>query len=433
MSLVQLKARIQELLFSRTTRLVSGLAGGNFIAMVVSIAGSLVQAQFVSPADLGYFRSFAIATGYLFFLNMGSFNAIHRFYPFYIGKGQKDKALAIVEIGQAWNAAITVLVSLVFLVLALLALLQGDWQATLAWLVQVVTISTVIYGGYLGVTYRTGNDFLLVAKGSVISSVVNLFTLPLFLVWPYLALVLRSSLGSIVNLVYLHLNRTLRPKLRFNWPEWFGMVRQGVPIFTATYGYITFWAVVQSTLVFTYLGTHALGLWSMTVIFLEAMNKIPQALVAVYMPRVTEMYGRTENISECVALMRKPILAGFFGTLIIAIGGAVVMPLVLPLIIPKYIEAIPVMGIMLFALPLMVLELPNALLVAMNKILEFNIAVYVGLGGFVLLSLLAFWLGWGLNGLALASLVGIAIRTALIFWFIYAESVGIRLWKKAGV
>ena len=110
-----------QLRSSGTVKVISGLAGGNLMATAVAFIGSLVQARYVSPDDLGYLRGFSIVTGYVLFLNLGLFESLHRLYPYYIGKGHKERALAHAEIGQAWNVAVSAVVSAVFIVLAIVS------------------------------------------------------------------------------------------------------------------------------------------------------------------------------------------------------------------------------------------------------------------------------------------------------------------------
>lgn len=415
-----MKSSIRALLASPTLQTISGLAGSNLFAAILGIVGSLVQARFVTPEDLGYFRQFSIATGYAFFLHLGLFGALQRFYPYYIGKGQQDKAIAVAEICQAWNVAVSAFVSGAFVVLALASLTTGNWRAMLGWLVQAVAMTGFIYGGYLGATYRSGHDFATVAKGSIISSVVSTLTLPLFVIAPYVALVVRSSVGSLTNLVYLHLHRPLRLRWRFEWREWRDLLKEGLPMFVAGYGGSTGWSVVETSLILSFLGTVPLGLWSISFMLLEFANKVPQAITAVYIPRLTETFGRTESVVESMRVCRKPMLWGTPAMLVLAGGICLMLPLVVPVLMPHYIAAIPTMALMMLTLPILVLELPYALLVAMGKLVQQNIATYVGLGVFALLALLTIKLGWGLNGVVGASLLGRIVRLGFTYWFVYA-------------
>jgi O-antigen/teichoic acid export membrane protein len=416
-----MKQQTRRAVASPTLRTITGLAGSNSLALAVGVVGSLVQARFVTPEDLGYFRSFAIVTGYVFFLQLGLFGVLARFYPYYIGKGQPERGVAIAEICQAWILTITLLVGGVFLFLTLQALAVGNWRACLGWLVQVFAVTGIFYGGYLGATFRSGHDFKSVARGSLISSAVSLLALPLFVITPYFALAVRSSAGSITNLIFLHLKRPLRLGWRFRWREWLDLIKISLPMFVADYGNTVGWMVVESTLILRFLGTQALGLWSMSFTLVVVANSIPQAITAVYNPRVIEAFGRTEDLRHSLNLCRKPLVLATPIMLVVSIMGALLLPIVVPILMPNYIEAIPVMTLMLLTLPLVVLELPHALLIAMGKTVQQNAATYMGMGSFILLALIALRLGAGLNAIVAASLVGRVVRLAFIYTFVGAS------------
>lgn len=417
-----IKKVIKNIITSPTVRVISGLAGGNLFAMGIGLIGSLIQARFVSPEDLGFFRQFSVASGYIFFLNLGIFESVQRLFPFYIGKNQKSRAIAVAEIGQSWNILVSILVSLVLILLAILSAISGDWRSTLGWLVQIVTIFTIIYGGYLRATYRSGHDFSTIAKSSVLSSLLNLVLLPLVVIQPYIGLVLRGSLGSLASLLYLNFHRPLHLNWRFNWTEWFGLIRQGFPTFIAGYISATGWSVTESAIILSYLGTKSLGLWTMTAMIVEMANKIPQAIVAVFVPRIMELYGKTESVASCMKLCRKPVVLGVLGTIVFAATGSSIIYFAVPVFIPKYVDAIPVISIALFIMPLMVLELPNSILIVQGMVVQQNMASILGLVCFVVFALVANNHEYQLIGIAIASLIGRILRLMLIYIFIFWNS-----------
>lgn len=414
-----MRSKVRNLTSSSTVRTISGLAGGNLFALAIGVVGSLVQARYVSPTDLGYFRGFSIVTGYAFFFHLGFLDAFYRLYPYYIGSDEKKRAEAMAEICQSWMIVVSTIVSGAFVVLATVSLASGNWRAFLGWIVQAVTMTSIIYGGYLGATYRTGHDFSTVAKASVISSIVNLFILPFFVFWPYVTLALRSGLGSLVNLIYLHVRRPLKLKWRFNWREWVDLLKHGFPIFIGSYGSMTLWSLTESSLVLWYLGTHALGLWSMSIMLADIAIKIPQAITAVYSPRVIEHYAKTKSISSVIDLCKKPLVLGTVGMMVFVGCSSFLIPYIVPVIMPKYIQAIPIMSIIMGFTLCIILDLPYVLLVAMGKLRQQIIIVYVSLILFIITALYSIGLGYGLMGLIIASLVGRAVKIVLTYVFIY--------------
>ena len=418
-SFTSIKLIYKKIITSSTSRVISGVVGGNLLTAFLAIIGSLIQARYVSPTDLGYFRSFAILSGYFFFLHLGLFDALQRHYPYYIGKGDKPKAISTAEICQTWNIGISAFVSIIFIVLAVIALVDNNWRAMLGWLSQAVVIIAAIYGGYLHTTYRSGHDFATSVKGSVFSSITSFLLTPFFLFWPYLTLALRTSVSSLISLVYLHLHRPLKIRLRFSWTEWCSLIKIGVPMFSASYGAGTLWTTIESTLVLHFLGTTNLGLWSISIMFLEIVNKIPYAFTSVYLPRVIENLGRTENTRESLLILTKPMIVGLLITLALIPICFVLLPIIINFFAPNYTGAIYPMQVMLFILPLIILEMPYSLLLAMGKVMQQNVSIYSGLIGFVILTLIILSLGYGLIGVIFASIFGRIIRILLTYGFIF--------------
>ena len=106
--------------------------------------------------------------------------------------------------------------------------------------------------------------------------------------------------------------------------------------------------------------------------------------------------------------------------LLMAAGLCLIFPFLVSFLMPKYIDAIPTVLLMMLYLPITIIELPYYLLIAMGKLAHQNIATYIGLGGFVLLALLSVKLGFGLNGIVGASLIGRGFRVSSTYYFIYS-------------
>jgi O-antigen/teichoic acid export membrane protein len=410
----------RRLLSSPTVQMISRVSGGNLLAAALGVIGSLVQAYFVGPDDLGYFRQFGIITSYVFFLHLGLWHSLSRRYPLYIGQGRREEALAAAEICQSWNVTLALFTSGIFTVLALPAFAGGNWRAGLAWLAQAVLMLNNFYGGYLGATYRSSHDFVTAAKGSILSGITGILCLPMFPFWPYPGLALRTSFTSLSSLIYLHVRRPLKLGWRFNWREWCQLLKEGLPMFTAGYGSNVGWSALEASLIVKCIGTRSLGLWSASVMMSEMAKIVPQALVAIYNPRLTEQYGRTASVRECFRACWKPMVWGGIGMGIFAAACCPAIPFVLKWLMPKYTEAAVPMCLMLLILPLIVLDMPYALLIATGRLVQQNLGVYIGLACFAACAIGAIRLGWGLSGVVVASVLGRFVRVAMTYVFVYA-------------
>ena len=412
---------LREWFRSKVVRTVIGMVGANLLATGIGLIGTLVQVRFVGPEDIGYYRQFIIVTGYALFLNFGLLDALQRLYPLLLGQGRRSEAVVVAEVCQSWSLGVAGLLSGVFIVLALVAFGQGNWRAGLAWLAQAVIGTSCTYGSYLPVIYRSGHDFVTVAKASVVGNVASALTLPCFLFFPYVALILRNSVSGMASLAYLHCRRPLRPRWRLNWCEWFVIFKQGTPLFTAAYASNMGWSAIEATLIVKQLGTSSLGLWSVSITVLEMANKAAQAISAVYLPRVIEEYGRTGRIQAGLRMCRRPMLWGIVPVSLMGLGVCVVLPFLVPWLMPKYTAAVPTMCLLMLYLPMIILEMPYHLVIARGHWLWMNVINYTALGCFALLAMLAVRASLGLNGIVGASLIGRGVRLGMIYAFATVE------------
>lgn len=410
-----IEQRVRAYWRSSTARAVGSLAGSSILATVLGVVGAFVQGWFVSPADLGYFRQFSIVSGYLFMLHLGVFHALERYYPYYIGRGETHKAIAMVEVGRAWILAVCGSLCAVFLVLSGVGFLQGDWRWALGWLSQAILIVCTLYGGYLSAIYRSGHDFEKYAKAQMWGIPASLLMLPVFWLDAYVGLFFRTVAGSGVTLWRLHRNRPVKVVWRFTWREWWATVKQGLPRFSASYAATTGLDTVTATIILQRFGGEALGFWSFAGMLVVMSQQVPQALTAVYVPRVAELYGRTGSPSQCLALCRKPVFYGLGIIAVFVIGTGLATYLLLPLILPKYARATGLVCLLLLSLPLKMLEAPASVLGAMNWLVFLNVRAVAGSLLQIGCIFAGIYLGWGLYGAATGVLAGGVVRV-LMLW-----------------
>lgn len=120
-------------------------------------------------------------------------------------------------------------------------------------------------------------------------------------------------------------------------------------------------------------------------------------------------------------LCKKAMIWGVISMLAMAVLAWITLPLIVPILMPKYVKAIPTMCLMMIILVLIIFELPFTILVAMGKLMQQNIAVYSGLCCFVLCALAAIKLGLGLNGIVGSSLFGKIVKIIITYIFIYSN------------
>ncbi len=390
---------------------VAALSGGSISTSLLGALGGLLVARFLGPEETGLFRVFTLPIMYLTFLQLGTFDGIGRQIPFYAGTDRQDKAEAAASVAGAWNAGVSGLASFVFLVFAFMALFRNDFIALAGWTSQAVLCWNVYYGGYLNATYRATHQFVAMARIQFLQAAMGfglVFILPFTGIY---GLCIRAALPAMAGIWLYHRFRPLKVPLRLGRAALEEVVGMGLPYSFWNALYTTVWMATESVLIFWLGGAGGLGLFAVASVLREGMLIVPQAVNQAMTPRVVAAYARDGSVRLAYA-----------GSLPFAIGLAVVMvPLVLlgssllphlvPLAIPRYVDGIPIMKVCLWFSVIKAGSLPLNTLFATGRSWPYGRGVLAGLVVFpVSACLLGPYLG-GTLAVVTGSLLGRLART----------------------
>ena len=323
--------------------LVGSLVGGNVTAMGLRMVGGILQAKCVLPAVLGLFGSIGLVLGYAPFLQLGILNGINRELPYFIGKGDRKRVLELAAAAQAWAIAVGVAVGVALAGIACWQLILGHWELAAGWFTNAILAVLLFYNTYyLQMTYRTGHDFARLAMSTVIENAVALVLVGLVALLNFYGICLRALLTSFVSVAFLYYWRPVRVGPHWNWPHLKHLFVIGAPIFIVGQLY-AWWTVLNSTLVFSYMGNKGMGLYSMVLVAGGAMELLPVAVNHVMYPRMAEQYGRTGQLGDLIRMAIKPVLLSVAGVTLLIVVGWWLMEPVVRLILPNYVEAVPAM------------------------------------------------------------------------------------------
>ncbi|MEN6459654.1 MAG: hypothetical protein ABFC63_12075 [Thermoguttaceae bacterium] len=412
---------LQTAMASRTLRTVSIFAGGNLIATALAIVGSVVQARYVGPEEMGVFRTFSIVVGYLSFLHLGTVDGLQRQLPCLLGSGRRDAAERAASASLAWTLLVSALGGIAFLGLALVDALHGRWMHACGWIAHTPVLFAALYGVGLGTTYRTGGDFARLSTINMAQAVVGTLLLPLVPPLRYVGLCLRLFLVSLFGAALLQRSCPFPIRRGFGVKDLWGVVRVGLPLSVVGYLATSFWWSLESSLVFRHLGVEALGLFTVVVLFRQTACQLLLNVNQVYMPRIAEQFGRSGRITDCVRLSVKPTLLAALATLpLMAIGWALA-PAAIRLAMPKYADAIAAVQWTLPMMLVFVLRLPLYSLQASGRYVDHGVSVVCGIVCFVAAAIIAFQWDGGLVGIVLASTAGHVAQNAVSYVFIFLQ------------
>jgi O-antigen/teichoic acid export membrane protein len=317
---------------------------GNFLASVIAFVGSILQARLIAPSDLGIIRLVAIPLGYMAWLHLGVYDGIIRELPYWVGKRETVRAHKYASVAQGWNLFVGCAAASVFAFLAIRSILRGEYAMAAAWATQVLTAVNTFYGDlYLAATYRMGVDFARLAwfrTAQAFASLVLVLLIPLL---HFYGVCLRSALGTALGLGLMHHYRPLRVRPTWSTTDFLHLVRVGLPSSFVGYLFSALWVTVEATLVFTNFGSHGLGLYSIAQAAITAMTILPEAMCYYYWPRMSEQYGRTENLADAVQMTYAPVLLMLLASLPAVLVVWVLCGPMVTLALPGYVGAIPLL------------------------------------------------------------------------------------------
>lgn len=404
--------------FSASAKNIFRLASANALASTIGLIGTFIQSRTISPEELGYFKGFEIATGYAFFLHLGIFGAFQKNYSFYIGRNEIETAEKYARISYSWNLMVSFLVGGSFFIASIVFFLMGNWKAGLALIVQASVIISYFFGGHLSVLFNSTNNFKTLSINTFIGSVASAISFPFYFIWPYVSMAFRASIGNIIGFFYLHHRNTLKFKFKIRIKETYLLIKEGLPMFLASYGAGIGWDTIEKTLILYFIDQNGLGLWSFSFMLISILKLIPQAINAVYIPQIIQNYGKSLNPKETLMFTIKPMIWATPLVIFMIVLGIFLMPHILPILMPKYIDAIPILSILLFILPMEIISLPYALMIAKGEVLHQNISTYVSLILFIIFASITIRLGFGIFGIIISSIVCRIFKLGIIYLYI---------------
>jgi O-antigen/teichoic acid export membrane protein len=321
--------------------LVGSLATGNVIASVLAAIGGILQAKIAGPDVMGVFLAATLVLGYIPFLQLAIPNGLNRELPYFIGKGEHHRVRELAAAAQAWALLTSVWVIAVMLLVAGWYLLRGDLWRTTAWICNGFLAFYAFYCTYyLQTTYRTGHDFAKLALALVVQNAVGLAMIVLVAMLSFYGVCLRAILSNVAGLALLYYWRPLRIGPKWNARHLKHLLIIGAPIFAVGMLY-AWWTTLNATFVLGYTGEHGAGLYGMATTALTMLAMLPLAVGQVVYPRMSEQFGRTGRGRDLMKFVHKPIALTVLGMIAIVVILWPLVPPVMRLVLPDYIEAVP--------------------------------------------------------------------------------------------
>lgn len=354
---------------------------------------------------MGIWQTVMLVNTYGDIAKLGIFSGLNRELPFWLGKGDKDKAHQLAASAQAFSFIVSCLGLLVFMGIGLLG---GNFSQV--WRLSFLAIGLLwfasVYNSYLQVTFRTGNEFKALGYANYFHSLISILTLALVAVWGYQGMIARTIILSAVLAIIFHWLRPIRVGWRFNLLELKELMRVGIPIYISTYLY-TLAMGLDRVVLLQKGGVEQVGYYAPATAILTIMMTIPFSLTSYFNPRMVYSLGKDGDRRK---LWRPTLVAvglSFLTSFTIALLGWFLVPPALQYLFPQYLPGARAVQITLVAGVFLSLRTAVEVLIVLK--------VWRYLHTYMILFFTVRWLALLISIEEFTPLIGVAIGSVISF------------------
>ncbi len=316
-------------------------------SMMSMLAGFLVVSK-IDPNEYGQFNGVAVFLGYILLGHGGILNGLNRELPYELGRKNDAYARELASSSYVVASLLSAAAALVFLVISITKLLDGQT------LTGLIYLSYVVIGGlylmnkqFLPSLYRTNNDFDSLSKQNVYVGISNLLTVAFVYLFGLYGLLMRGVFQALFEGYLLFKNKPYHLSFSVQTAHLKKLLKTGFPIYLV--GQVNnIWVTVMNNLLFVKGGPTNYGLYALSNMLLGITGVVPIAFGQVIYPRMNIMLGEGQSFNTIVKANLKPLYLQFALLMGIAITGALLLPIVIPWLLPKYVGGIAPAQWMLF-------------------------------------------------------------------------------------
>lgn len=311
------------------------------------LAGFLVVSK-LDPFETGQYNGVGVYLGYIMLGHGGILNGLSRELPYELGRKNDAYARELASSSYVAASLLSGLSALVFLFFSLRFFTMGDT------LTGFIYLSYVVIGGlylmnkqFLPSLYRTNNDFDALSKQNLTVGASNLLTVVFVYLFGLYGLLVRGVFQAVLEAWLLFKNKPYRLSYTAQKTHLLKLLKTGFPIFVV--GQVNnIWVTIMNNLLFVKGGAANYGLYALAAMLQGVTGVVPTAFAQVIYPRMNIMLGEGRSFNEIVKANLKPLYLQFVLLISVAIVGALLLPVVIPWLLPKYVGGIEAGQWMLF-------------------------------------------------------------------------------------
>lgn len=381
---------------------VAKYASSRLYRQVLGVVTAYLRPKLLSPEQYGLWTVLGVIPGYAAYLHLGAQHSLRFLIPYYKSLDDPARVTTMKETVFSASLVLTGLASLVLLLAALIPNLSMDVRLGLATMA-IFIILQCIQEYYISLL-KADERFPLLARSFYVQTTVSfVFTVVLLLLFKLHGLYLSILLTFTVIVIFLRANYSAGIRLSFRYPVFREMVIRGFPIMVADLA-IELLSTSDRLVISAFLGRREMGYYGIATIVFGFLLQIPGTTREIMEPRMMRQVAHHDEDEITAEYLLKPIVNTAY-LLPFLIGPVYLgLPVLIPLVLPRYTPAIVPTQILAFGIYFMALSYaPRMFIVARNWQKASALLLPLVLLANVSLSIALVKAGFGLGGVAFSS------------------------------
>ncbi len=343
------------------------VSSASYVALIASVVRALTLANVLGPIDWGILAAVRLLVGYCGNSHLGMTHGLNKLMPLALGREEHDRAETLQNTAFAATTGLAVVAGLTVSAVAFFDLAHLGITTRMALVIGGVLVIGGHATNFMTSVLRTYGRFGVIGRALLLTAVAEFgLSIGLGLLRGVRGAVAGFVLAQLAVLLYFLARARLRLAWRLRWLEVVALLKAGIPL-TLMLLADQLYRTVDCLIIVKIVRVRAFGMYRLGATLAGMLYTVPSSVAYVLFPEYMKTYGR----DGAEGLRRQLLLAtvGLASVMPVVAGvGYLLCPCVIPWLLPKYVEAIGAIQVLLLGSSLLAVPIAaDQALVAFNR------------------------------------------------------------------
>ncbi len=376
-----------------------------YAAYFFTILTGLVIARVLGPASFGVYSALMLIVTYSQYSHLGLLPAMTKKVPFYRGKKEYDKARETENIAFSGAMIIIILISLTLIIASFFIKNLDEHTINGMRIVAMIIVLQQIFFFYQN-HLRVEKKFLMIGKTLLVYSIAYfIFIIILIIRFRLEGIFFALLIAYCIVLFYIFKKEKFKFKITIMPKKIVQLMRFGFPLLTI--GIMSIFLIsIDKLMIIKFMDKIQLGYYSIATLIAGIILFIPKSISSVIFPHLLERYGEKEDKAHIKNYLFQPTLIISYLMPVVAGLIFITAPVAIYYILPKYIQGITAVKILVCAVFFMsIVSTSNHFLVTINKERKLLLVQPISIVVAIILNYVFIINGYGIKGVAIATAI----------------------------